>query len=102
MIRQATLRFYAELRDSLPRAMRSGEMIRSFDVPGSVKDMIEACGVPHTEVDLILANSRSVGFSYLVEDGDRIAVFPHIPLGSRDYRRLFWSSRLACPVPRDV
>lgn len=38
--------------------------------------MIEACGVPHTEVDLILANSRSVDFSYVVQDGDRISVFP--------------------------
>lgn len=76
MIRQASLRFYAELRDFLPADLRSGEVVRSFDVPGSVKDMIEACGVPHTEVDLILANSRSVDFSYLVEDGDRISVFP--------------------------
>ena len=38
--------------------------------------MIEACGIPHTEVDLIVANGRSVDFSYLVEDGDRISVFP--------------------------
>jgi hypothetical protein len=53
-----------------------GTVTRSFDVPGSVKDMIEACGIPHTEVDLIVANSRSVDFSYLVEDGDRISVFP--------------------------
>lgn len=76
MTRQASLRFYAELRDFLPEDLRSGEVTRSFDVPGSVKDLIEACGVPHTEVDLILANSRSVDFSYRVEDGDRISVYP--------------------------
>jgi uncharacterized protein with PIN domain/molybdopterin converting factor small subunit len=76
MTRHASLRFYAELRDFLPGDLRSGEVIRSFDVPGSVKDMIEACGVPHTEVDLVLANGRSVGFSHLVGDGDRISVFP--------------------------
>jgi uncharacterized protein with PIN domain len=45
-------------------------------VPGSVKDTIEACGVPHTEVDLIVANGRSVAFSYRVNGGDRISVFP--------------------------
>lgn len=56
--------------------MRSGAVIRSFDVPGSVKDMIEASGVPHTEIDLIIANGRSVDFSYRVQDGDRIGVFP--------------------------
>jgi hypothetical protein len=33
-------------------------------------------GVPHTEVDLILANGRSVKFTYRVEDGDRISVYP--------------------------
>ena len=74
--RQATLRFYAELTDFLPERLKSGTVIRSFDVPGSVKDMIEACGIPHTEVDLIIANGRSVDFSYLVVDRDRISVFP--------------------------
>ena len=38
--------------------------------------MIEASGIPHTEVDLIIANGHSVDFSYLVDDGDRISVFP--------------------------
>jgi len=51
-------------------------VIRTFDVPGSVKDTIEACGVPHTEVDLIIANGRSVDFSYIVAAADRISVFP--------------------------
>ena len=45
-------------------------------MPGSVKDAIESCGVPHTEVDLIVANGSSVDFSYGVEGGDRISVFP--------------------------
>ncbi|HEX6222679.1 MAG TPA: Mut7-C RNAse domain-containing protein [Acidimicrobiia bacterium] len=76
MAHHATLRFYAELKDFLSDDLRSGEVQRSFDVPGSVKDMIEACGVPHTEVELILANGRSVDFSYLVDDGDRISVYP--------------------------
>jgi len=76
MARQATLRFYAELKDFLPRHLRSGTVTRSFDLPGSVKDMIEACDVPHTEVDLIVADGLSVDFSYLVDDGDHISVYP--------------------------
>ncbi len=39
--------------------------------------MIEALGVPHTEVEIILANGESVNFSYQVQSGDRIAVYPH-------------------------
>jgi uncharacterized protein with PIN domain len=45
-------------------------------VPGSVKDLIEGCGVPHTEVELIVVDGRSVGFDYRVHDGDRIGVYP--------------------------
>ncbi len=73
---QAVLRFYAELKDFLAPQRRSGTVTHTFDVPGSVKDVIEASGVPHTEVDLILANGESVDFSYQVAEGDRISVYP--------------------------
>lgn len=72
----ACFRFYAELNDFLPPARRFVAFRESFEVSGSVKDMIESLGVPHTEVDLILANGESVDFSYLVRDGDRISVYP--------------------------
>ncbi len=38
--------------------------------------MIESCGVPHTEVDLIIADGCSIDFSHLVNRGDYISVFP--------------------------
>jgi len=38
--------------------------------------MIEALGVPHTEVELVLVNGESVGFDRLLRDGDRVAVYP--------------------------
>jgi len=47
-----------------------------FSLPASVKDMIEALGVPHTEVDIILVNDGPVDFGYLVQDGDSIRVYP--------------------------
>ena len=73
---RAELRFYAELRGFLAPARRSGTVTHVFRVPGSVKDVIESYGVPHTEVDVILANGESVDFSYQVVDGDRISVYP--------------------------
>ena len=76
MTKSADLRFYAELRDFLSFDRLSGTVTRSFDVAGSVKDMIEACGVPHTEVDVILANGGAVDFAYRMQDGDRIGVYP--------------------------
>ena len=38
--------------------------------------MIEALGVPHTEVDIILVNDFPVDFGYLVQDGDSFSVYP--------------------------
>ena len=41
-----------------------------------MKDVIESFGVPHAEIDLILVNGKSVGFSYIINDGDDISVYP--------------------------
>jgi uncharacterized protein with PIN domain len=73
---QAYFRFYAELNDFLPPARRFTEFVHQFLDVTTVKDRIEAFGVPHTEVDLILANGESVDFSYRIEDGDRVSVYP--------------------------
>ena len=69
-------RFYAELSDFLPPSRRHLGFAYPLELRGSVKDMIEALGVPHTEIDLILVNGESVDFSYLVQDGDQISVYP--------------------------
>ena len=74
--KRAEFRFYAELNDFLPRRHRFATVVRLFDGEGSVKDMIEAAGVPHTEVDLVIVNGEAVDFTYRVRDGDRIAVYP--------------------------
>jgi uncharacterized protein with PIN domain len=73
---QASLRFYAELNDFLTPARKGTDIDCPFHVSPSVRDLIESLGVPHTEVDLILANGEPVGFDYLVRDGDRISVYP--------------------------
>lgn len=73
---QADFRFYAELNDFLPLSKRLVSFAHIFEGRVSIKDMIEAQGVPHTEVDRILVNDRAVDFSYIVQDGDRIKVYP--------------------------
>lgn len=69
-------RFYEELNDFLPPQWRRTEFEHVFRRRASVKDMIEALGVPHPEVELILVNGVSRSFDYIVRDGDRIAVYP--------------------------
>ena len=75
-MKRAGVRFYAGLNDFLPPEKTAQTITYSFDVSGSVKDVIESLGVPHTEVDLILANGEPVDFTYRVRDGDRISVYP--------------------------
>ena len=70
------LRFYEELNDFLPPQRRKVTFTHELTRRTSVKDLIESFGVPHTEVEMILANGQSVDFSYIVQTGDRISVYP--------------------------
>jgi uncharacterized protein with PIN domain len=69
-------RFYEELSDHLPAARRKSGFTHTFAGTPAVKDVIEALGVPHTEVDLILVDGRSVRFSQRLRGGERVAVYP--------------------------
>lgn len=73
---QVQIRFYEELNDFLAPELRKRAFDHDFERRTSVKDMIESFGVPHTEVEIILVNGRSVDFSHIVQDGDRISVYP--------------------------
>jgi len=72
----ALFRFYAELNDFLPRNQHFTDIPLAFKGRQTVKHLIESLGVPHPEVDLILVNGKSVNFSYLTRDGDRVSVYP--------------------------
>jgi uncharacterized protein len=72
----ATFRFYEELNDFLAPARRRREFACPCARAATTKHMIEALGVPHTEVELILVNGESVGFDRRLRDGDRVAVYP--------------------------
>ena len=71
-----SIRFYEELNDFLPKDLRKKNINYSFNGRRSVKDLIEAIGVPHVEVDLILINGKPVDFVYIVQNEDRISVYP--------------------------
>ncbi|MFA5818570.1 MAG: Mut7-C RNAse domain-containing protein [Bacteroidales bacterium] len=72
----AWIRFYEELNEFLPSEKRKQLFPYSFNGTPSVKDAIEALGVPHVEVDLILVNSLSVDFSYKLMNADSVSVYP--------------------------
>lgn len=67
---------YAELNEFLAPELKGTVMRRPFRPHQTVKDVIEAAGVPHTEVDLVLVNGEPVAFSHRPAVGDRITVYP--------------------------
>ncbi|GAS88699.1 Mut7-C RNAse domain-containing protein [Mycolicibacterium brisbanense] len=71
-----TVRAYAELNDFLGPESRGITVRRPFRSHQTVKDVLEAMGIPHTEVDLILVNGHPAGFEHRPAVGDRIAAYP--------------------------
>lgn len=73
---RAYFRFYEELNDFLPPGKRKREFEYAFDGAPAIKDPVEALGVPHTEVDLILVNGVSVDFTCRLQPEDHVSVYP--------------------------
>ncbi len=71
-----SVRFYEELNDFLRPIQRKHDCSKELIHRTTVKDVIESFRVPHTEVDLILVNGKSVVFNYYPKDGDRISIYP--------------------------
>ena len=79
---EVKLTFSANLRMFLHRGLSSQNLIRRrLAEKTAVKDVIEACGVPHPEVDLILSADmldgpqRMVDFGWPVQTHVRVAIF---------------------------
>ena len=72
-----TFRFYGSLNDFLPINRRQQSFTHWLKNTPSIKDTIEALGVPHPEVELILSNGNVVDFSYGVKEKDDFSVYPH-------------------------
>jgi uncharacterized protein len=77
---EAIVRVYGPLNDFLPTDRQQIPLLRLTSRPTTAKDLIEGLGVPHPEIDLILANGTSVPFDYIVRSGDRIAVYPRFTI----------------------
>ena len=70
------LRFHGGLDFFLKASPTSGLIERQLKEPTSVKDAIESCGVPHPEVDRILANGAPINFAQVLRENMAIDVYP--------------------------
>ena len=73
---KALFRFYEELNDFLPEEKRKTDFEVSFGKNTVLKDIIQRIGVPHKEIDLILVNGKSQALDYMLQDDDRISIYP--------------------------
>lgn len=74
--RTASFHFHGALNDFLPKRRRGSAILYIFRGAPAIKDSIEALGVPHPEVDVILVNHKIVAFSYLLQEDDVVEVYP--------------------------
>ena len=65
----AYFRFYSELKDFL--SVPNQQIPVRVELAGheTVKHIVEMLGVPHTEIDLLLVNGKSVDFDYQIQVG---------------------------------
>ncbi len=72
----ARFTFLPDLNDFLTTERRKGDFWYAFESGQTIKHLIEAAGVPHTEVGRVMVNDQPVEFDYQVRDGDRVTVAP--------------------------
>ncbi|MGM0508694.1 MAG: Mut7-C RNAse domain-containing protein [Fusobacteriota bacterium] len=71
-------RIYFRFFGNLNYFFKNNEKVREHKFKGkqSVKDRIETVGVPHTEVEHVIKNGKSLDFSYIVQDRDMLDIYP--------------------------
>jgi uncharacterized protein with PIN domain len=70
------LLFHGDLNVFLRRKSQDAVIERRLAEKTSIKDVIESCGIPHPEVDLILVDGEAVGFAHTVAEDAKADVFP--------------------------
>jgi uncharacterized protein with PIN domain len=70
------LRFHGDLNIFLGSKVGDPVIERPLAEKTSIKDVIESCGVPHPEVDLILVDDQTVGFDHTLANDAKVEIFP--------------------------
>ena len=70
------LRFHGDLSVFLGSRASDAVIERRRVEKTSIKDVIESCGVPHPEVDLILVDEQTVGLDHTLANNAKVEIFP--------------------------
>jgi len=72
------LRFHGDTADLLKQPAPGGRLDYPLTRRASIKDIIEALGVPHTEVGKIVSAREEFDFHLIPETGDIVDIYPFI------------------------
>ncbi len=70
------VRCYAELNDGLPAWVHQRAFPYEAPEGNTVGDLTQALGLSAEVVDLVLVNGASVGWNHVLNDGDRVSLYP--------------------------
>ncbi len=73
----ANFYFHGSLNDFVRKSKRHTWQRYTYSGHQTVKDIIEALGVPHVEVREILVQNEKVDFGYRLQPDDSVQVYPH-------------------------
>ena len=97
--RVVTVRCHGALTDFLSRARRGQSLVVPWAEHETVKQVVEAAGVPHPEIAALFVNGAAVDFTYRLAAGDVIDAYPagaHPP--ARPLRPPLGTPRFICDV----
>jgi uncharacterized protein len=67
--------FHGDLDVFLGSKARDAVIERHLTEKTSIKDVIESCGVPHSEIDLILVDEQPAGFDHTLASDAKLEVY---------------------------
>ena len=76
MTEQLTLVFFGNNKDLLRVSAPEGRIRYRLNRRASIKDIIEAVGVPHTEICRLEYHDTEISFQYIPSGGEEIFVYP--------------------------
>ena len=87
--------FHGSLNDFLSFSEQGEDIKYAFFGSPTIKDAIEAQGIPHTEIGLMYINGTQVAFDYKLQADDHAEVFPiHNPFAEHTHFQFVIDSHL--------
>ncbi|HEY0370082.1 MAG TPA: Mut7-C RNAse domain-containing protein [Chthoniobacterales bacterium] len=82
------LHFDRELCFFLSKRIADGEVVRCLREKTSIKDVIESCGVPHTEVHAIVSRGATIDFAFQISADADVCVYGLAETQARNFDSL--------------